>query len=192
MHCFIVALALNPSSIDNAIEWIQKDQMLPFMKGYWIVMGVLEPDEPYFNTAYGVEYDVAAMVWRLENTPLDAPPFDARHTLPNSEVCFQNKQLIRRFQRFLEGRRPYTIEGTESAEVDALIADCERRYLIWDSIHDCLYSWQGKEGRRNRMNTLRKLVGSEAFYSGDWPDPLPDAAYNSQWDDTEQQMEMPE
>jgi hypothetical protein len=177
MHALVLAVALSPSPVEEKFQQIEQERMLPVLRDYWIAMGVLEEYEYRFRSVWSLEMDVRDMQWRMENVPMDAPPFDAGLFLPETFTALTHCRDGHRYRQALEEVRPWLVEGPETAMLDAVIEDSKWRSDVWDLIYSCQSGHWSREGRRYHLHRLREAVGREAFEKGEFPDPLPPAAY---------------
>jgi hypothetical protein len=170
------------------VERAEIEAALPHQREYWLALGVIEEDEQYFKTWWRYARDLEEVEARFRDTPLDAPPLEAWRSLPDSPTAYRNYKIGYAYIRYLKNVvRPFLVEGRETATLDALVDDTQRRVDVWYAIYRCGGNYSGVVGRRAEMHLLREVVGREAFERGEWPDPLPPAAYLHYWEDDTQQ-----
>jgi len=157
-----------------------QESTMALMRDHWIRMGVLEEEEWGFKYWRFVDEDTKKMIDRLNAVRPDTPPLSAQDTLPDRDQCSESVFWCRLFLRWIEARKPYAV-GEEINELQLLKADTERRLAIWDKIRDCRAYYSSSAGKRQLLTELRDMVGQEAFDNRQYPNPLPDAAYNSEW-----------
>lgn len=191
MHAIVVFALLHPDPLTSKLNEFEATERMAILKAYWVGVGVLQPDERgYFTYYWRVDDDQEDMIWRQANTPDDAPPVDALCGLPTADTTESCLNHSLAYIRYLDWLWPY-LYGAEWDEWQLVYDDAKARREIWKAIMDCRTStsWGSKEGLRIKLNTLRELVGADAFDRGEWPSPVPDAARNSIWKDAPPEWE---
>lgn len=182
MHAILLAAALSPTPFDEWVERAEIEAVMPLQREYWLALGVIEEEEGYFRWWYLYKRDLEEVTLRFRDTPADAPPLDAWKSLPDVWTARQNHLLAHAYIRHLNNDvRPFLVEGRETAILDAIVADTQKRADIWWAIYRCGGTYSGLVGRRAEMWLLREEVGRDVFERGEWPDPLPIVAYMSDW-----------
>ena len=181
MHALVLVLTLTSTPLQDWADKKDKEALLPILKEYWITLGVMDKGEWRFSSVYTLDGDIDTMNWRLENVPADAPTVAALHHLPDSYTASKAYRQAHEYIRHLQQVREWLIEGEETCILDWLIAETERRKDIWWQVYCCTSLGYSREGRRWELNELRKKVGAEMFYGGNWPEPLPPHAHYWNW-----------
>jgi hypothetical protein len=177
MHNLLLAVAVTATPFEDYVERADKEARLPELRQYWISMGVLEEGEWLLRSVWSMESDLADLHYRLENTPVDAPPVQAHHHLPDHDTAWRNYMDGVNYERFLEDQRDWLLPGPEMQDLELILTDCRKRQAIWYAVYKCTGAYFGQEGRRWHLNELRKTAGEDVFYGRQrWPNGLPEAA----------------
>jgi hypothetical protein len=151
----------------------------------WIQTGVLDEAERgrYFVADWNLTSDLDAMRERAAALTPTTPPYSDLYRLPSKGYARQSWTLCVRYGRYLDWLYPWCEPG-EKRRVDNTQAELEWRQRVWALIDDIHGGWR-REGPRLLLAQLRDLVGDDAYYAGDWPDPLPAVGYRDAWHDPE-------
>lgn len=165
--------------------WVRDDlttQSLVQAQDFWIGAGVMEESErkSFFATPWNFTDDWEVMKQREAEITLDTPL--ANYPLPPDELCRSNSWMGRKFVAYLRNRIQ---EGREPAHEEALFLilwEAEWRLTVWTEIDDAHARFRDPLGKRLHLERLRTLIGPDHFDRCQFPDPLPRAAWNSEWD----------
>lgn len=181
MHAAVLLVALSPSPLEDYVRQADREASLPALREHWVSTGLMEENEHLFVSQWSLESDLEAMEWRLENVPVDAPPFVARHHLPDPSIAFGNYCDANQYIHSLEDIREWLLPGYEQEVLDDVIRDATERKEVWWLIYQATSTYQGRDGRRWNLNELRKKWPAEWAGEKGWPDPLPPHASLFNW-----------
>lgn len=158
----------------------------------WIDRGVMEGRERewFFVSQWQLEEDTAVMEERESLMAWDCPPVEAAYWLPSREGAGHCWLLGRSFVRYLEDRLYYfDYWPVESDNLRLILEDAKFRVEVWGEILDANAPYRDRLGRRLHLQRLRELIGREQFEKGLLPAALPDAGYNSWWEEGTEEYE---
>ena len=100
----------------------------------------------------------------------NCPPLSDAIRFPNKKIgnasCMLNYRCAESL-RLLRDLYPW------NQQINRNLYECARRYAIWDAARDAQCSYYRMPQRRRSLRTLRELLGPEAYYRGEMPDPIP-------------------
>ena len=91
--------------------------------------------------------------------------------LPSTKSISQIMTFSASFRQHMVERRYATQAHRDT--IDEAICEANLRYKVWDAMRDARCEYYYNHARRKALKLLLDLIGPEAFYSGDWPDPVP-------------------
>lgn len=115
-------------------------------------------------------YDVEMMRRRYKSLSL-APSVVESERFPDRDAINKFIVLNRQYKNDLEER--LKIDLLNRDQIEMVIGECERLYNILDYARDTKSNYYYITVRRMSLQTLRELIGDEAFYSGRLPPPIP-------------------
>lgn len=182
VESILLSAVLFGSHYQEVAEYHLLEQSLPQFREFYLQAGVLGPEEreSFFVQVHSLEYDLSVMRHREENLTPETPPFD--FVLPSREFCFANYQLARKFVSYLEWRLKHNLEPAFEENLQLVLLEAKWRLSVWDLLSDCSGTWKDYDGKRLKLQKVKAAVGKEKFELCNWPDPLPKAAVNSDWE----------
>jgi hypothetical protein len=67
----------------------------------------------------------------------------------------------------------YALEPSRLADAEAAAAECDRLYGAWDALRDSIGDYNHVSFRRERLKTLKMLIGPERWSRGEMPPCIP-------------------
>jgi hypothetical protein len=159
------------------------------LKRSFIDSSVIHKDESIFLYNHLFFDDIEIINYRLSKITPSTPAYDILYSVPY-QLFSDNSIEQNNFERYLLYIYDF-VSPLQQNDIALILADLQARKEIWDKIGAFKYLYRDDRGVRLRLAELKELVGEDNFNKGKWPDPLPAAAYNSEWFYIEQETEIP-
>lgn len=137
-------------------------------------MEVMDAREPRYLLCHenNFESDLEMLRRRVKRLK-DAPPLFSCKRFPPREIVDDWLKKNREYRKMLEKRRE--IDRTNDSWYQEALRDLEWRYEVWSTIKDTRCKHYYVTYRRGALKKVREMMGSAAYYNGDYPAPLPES-----------------
>lgn len=173
-ECILAAVLLtSPKELPlDAQGKVWASAMRPTMVAMALDMEILDPRENgfYFGPSHDCANDLLTLQGRyqeLKEMPslADAERFPERKLI--NELLTHNRAYRNELQRRL------TVDLVHAEELRTALSETDQLYHVWDTVRDARCEYYYVTVRRQALNLLRELIGTEAFYTGKLPPYLP-------------------
>lgn len=132
---------------------------------------VADEREAYLLSSHATWAEDVASLRRWADLVRDCPPAGEAYRLPPLRVLADGCAFNRAFRRHTEGR--VELEPDRADELMEVVRECDRLFAVWDAARDAQTPWYLVAIRRQRLATVRDLVGEAAWLAGDIGPPAP-------------------
>ncbi len=101
----------------------------------------------------------------------NAPTILEGQRFPDRKLINELLALNRSYRNYLTARME--IDSIHIEELRDAICETDQFYNVWDNLRDAQCDYYYVTVRRQALNTLRALIGAEAFYTGQMPTHVP-------------------
>ena len=148
--------------------WVEV--MRPSLLTLAIDAEILDPRERAFLLSQDLLGDLAMLQGRNEDLAR-APMLGECQRFPERKLINDFLALNRSYRNDLNARM--SIDVVHLEELRTAIVETDQLYQVWDTVRDARCDYYYVTVRRQAMQLLRDLIGSEAFYSGHMPPHVP-------------------
>ena len=169
---YILAAVLLTSPIESTTTAAHVELLQPAILALALDAEILDPrEEPLLQ---GMSKDAVGDVAVLRKR------FDALANAPMLAecACFPERKVVEDFLTFNRDYRRYLLaqletDAVRAEELRTALQELDQRFHLWSTVRDARCTFYYVTVRRQALQQIRDLVGSEAYYRGQMPPHVP-------------------
>jgi len=171
MLCCLLILAVLAAPVPVR-EPVQPLAVLPLLQDLAVDLELMDPSERSRLLACDREFTTDFdLLWKRWLSLRDAPPLHDCRRLPTEDMIQQMIDFNRAHLAWLRAQQE--LQPRRYWEIQDAVVETEQAYAVWDLMRDARRECYYLTVRRRTLQTLREQLGYEAYYSGQYPPPVP-------------------
>jgi hypothetical protein len=117
--------------------------------------------------ARSIDLLVYALCW----LPSDMPPLADAYRFGTVDQTKYACQINREYRSHLE--RQMAVNLHLEQQYSRMLQELDLRHNVWENLYWALWQWCSPGYRRERLANIRDIIGDDAYYAGQMPEPIP-------------------